>query len=499
MTMTLLPIIEMLAQGEVAESTTHVKVYEKSYKNYENVHLLMVKVGNEKYILATGTGLLYDELVGDQIVDRGKKCPLTHENRLVLNRYFDYTKPRAFGTKTATIGLGDRLGLASPGHIETVRKSKMKPILAQQSIRELNLTNRTMEDILDAAAFAVFQTGYEGGYGADGDHIKEESDIKDALSLGVSMITLDCSDQIDKTIEEATAEKIEAEYEGLPKRTRDYYQERYLNKTFQVNGLTLTFDRLSLMRNVLLYDEAIVFTTHVFKEYINKEERAIDFEISIDETETVTSPTAHFFVANELIDRGVQVNSLAPRFCGEFQKGIDYIGDIEQFEHELREHALISEHFGYKLSIHSGSDKFKVFPIIGKYTKGVLHIKTAGTNWLEAVRVIAKTNPLLYRDMHTFALENFEKALKYYHVTPDLASIKPLDKVTDSELPDYMNNDAARQLFHVTYGLILTDKNDQDQFTFKDQFYKTLYDHEEEYTAALMKHIGRHIDKLGLR
>src|SRR5690606_10742996 len=125
---------------------------------------------------------------------------------------------------------------------------------------------------------------------------------------------------------------------------------------------------------------------------------------------------------------------------GEFQKGIDYKGDVEQFERELSEHALIAEYFGYKLSIHSGSDKFKVFPIIAKYTKGVVHVKTAGTNWLEAVRVIAKMNPDLYRRMHAFALESLDEALKYYHITPDMDTIAPLDSVSDDNLANYMNN-----------------------------------------------------------
>src|SRR5699024_6234715 len=152
----------------------------------------------------------------------------------------------------------------------------------------------------------------------------------------------------------------------------------------------------------------------------------------------------------------------------------------------------------YKLSIHSGSDKFAVFPIIAKYTKGVLHVKTAGTNWLEAIRVIADTNPDLYRRMHVFALENFEEALKYYHVTPDLDGINPLDSVADDKLSEYMNDDAARQLFHVTYGLILTAKDSDGKDVFRDEFFQTLDEHEDEYRAALVKHIGRHVDTLGM-
>ncbi|WP_373895053.1 tagaturonate epimerase family protein [Virgibacillus natechei] len=494
----LLPVLDSLKQGEINTDNATVKIYESSFVKYDRVFLLMLKDKSSKWLLVAGNGILYDELNGTTLGKNGKVCPLSHENRLILNRYFDYTVPQAFGTEVATMGLGDRLGLASPGHIQTVKGRKVKPILAQQSIRELNLTGRTMNDILDAASFAVLQEGYKGGFGADGDHLKEESDIQHALSLGMSMLTLDCSDYIQNRIERASTEEIRDEYEKLPQEMKSHYNESYLNKTIDVNGVSISFDKNELMKNALIYGEAISYMVHVYKKYIRPETRDIDFEISIDETETITSPAEHFFVANELKLKGVEVTSLAPRFCGEFQKGIDYIGDIKRFEHELEEHALIADYLGYKLSIHSGSDKFKVFPIISKYTSGVFHIKTAGTNWLEAVRVIAKTNPDLYRRMHTFALEHFEETLKYYHVTPDLNSIAKLDSVKDNELENYMNNDAARQLFHVTYGLILTAKNNKGQFLFRDEFFEALNDKEEDYEEALINHIGRHIDTLSL-
>src|SRR5699024_7323989 len=283
---------------------------------------------------AAGEGESFHELDGEKIKSRAKVCPLTHENRLVLNRYFEYTIPMAFGSQIATIGLGDRLGLATPGHIDTVKGKKIKPILAQQSIRELTLSERTMVDMLDDVCFSVFQKGYKGGFGADGDHIKEESDIEYALSIGMSMITLDCSDYINNEVEEASDSEIEATYEKLPEAVQRYYTSEYLNRDFDINGLSLSFDKTSLMKNVLLYHEAIVYTTHVYEAYIQKENRPIDFEISIDETETVTSPLAHFFVANELKIKKVGVVSLAPRFYGEFQKAIDYIGEIDRFETE---------------------------------------------------------------------------------------------------------------------------------------------------------------------
>src|SRR5690625_1005907 len=138
----LIPIVETLAQGQVPASISDVKVYEKSYANVDQAHVLMVKSASDKFILVTGSGQLFDDLKGENINDTAKAAPLTHENRLVLNEYFDYTVPRAFGTKVATVGLGDRLGLASPGHIQTVKDRQIKPVLAQQSIRELTLSER---------------------------------------------------------------------------------------------------------------------------------------------------------------------------------------------------------------------------------------------------------------------------------------------------------------------------------------------------------------------
>ncbi len=181
---------------------------------------------------------------------------------------------------------------------------------------------------------------------------------------------------------------------------------------------------------------------------------------------------------------------------GEFQKGIDYIGDLDQFEKEFKIHADIAERFGYKLSIHSGSDKFSVFPIIGRYTGGRVHVKTAGTNWLEAVRVIAENDPSLYRDIHAYALEKFEEAKEFYHVTTDLSKLPELAQMSDQELGELLEINEVRQLLHITYGFILQDKKD-GRYIFRDKLYKFWDDHDKEYRRALEEHIGRHINKLG--
>jgi hypothetical protein len=250
---------------------------------------------------------------------------------------------------------------------------------------------------------------------------------------------------------------------------------------------------------VLTYLDAIKHTIDVYNAVIKNCGRHIDFEMSIDETLTSTSPASHYFVANELLEAQLHVASLAPRFCGEFQKGVDYRGDIKQFTEEFATHCEIARDLGYKISVHSGSDKFKVFPIIGELTKGNYHIKTAGTNWLEAVRVIAKNEPSLYREMHKYAISVLDEAKKYYHISADPKTIPNVDDLTDAELPELMNVDDSRQVLHITYGLILTAKNADGSSRFKDAIYDALDKYEDAYNEALYTHIGKHLEYLGIK
>ena len=488
--------IDLLQEDYFTENT--VKTYPKSYTTYEETAFVLFKKDAVKYLYVKGDSPLFNALEGEVIADAIKIAPCNHSNRLVLNDYFPHTKPQAFGNKITTMGVGDRLGLASPGHIEIMRQYEVKPVLAQQSIRELSLTERDINDVVDSAAYAVIQEGYTGGYGADGDHLKLEEDIQLALDSGMSMLTLDCSDYIRNEVTDFTDEELVEAYNVLDEDLRTIYEEKYLDKVFDVGDFHITFDKTALMYNVLLYQEALDYMVYIYHHYVLKAEQSIDFEISIDETVTVTKPESHFFVAKELISRDVEVNSLAPRFIGEFQKGVDYMGDEVEFEQDFVNHALIARYFDYKISIHSGSDKFSVFPIIAKHTEGLFHLKTAGTNWLEAVRVLANHDPELFRKMHAYAIEYFPVAQAYYHITPDVESIKPIDDVADADLPDYMEDRNARQVWHVTYGILLTAVDDGGNRLFKDDFFAMLDKYEDEYSATLVRHIGKHLSLLEL-
>lgn len=467
--------------------------YPSSYVEYGGGRFLLCKIAGTKKILATGKGDFFSRLHGSHISAAVKLCPLSHENRLILNQYLPFTSPSAFGRSTATFGAGDRLGLATPGHIRAFGNSRAKPVFAQQSKRELTLTARNYEKVLDDVCFAVFQEGYRGGFGADGDHLKKQEDIVDALNYGYTMITLDCSDIIGRGVESLSAGEAETAYARFPSEYRIRIENAYLSKGFPIDGEEYFFSRGELIRCALIYSKAVDFVREVYFDYLKKADHPVDFELSIDETESVTTAQGHLFVAMELGDNNIEVTSLAPRFVGEFQKGIDYIGSIDEFEIQLKQHAAIARHFGYKLSIHSGSDKFSVFPIIGKYTGGILHVKTSGTSWLEAIGTIAEKNPALYRKIHQKALEHFEESKVHYYVSGDPAKVGDLNIRKDGALIDYLRNNDSRQLLHITYGFVLGDPE------LKKELYETLEKNEDHYYERLASHIGRHLELINLK
>lgn len=462
--------------------------YTDSVNRHEGKTVFMTHTETGDKLVILGGSLGFE---GQPMEREGKDClvaELTHENALTMRHLFPFTKPKPGLEKGCSMGVGDRLGVATAGHLRVFKQyPQVFPVLAQQSIRELNLTERSYEDVLDCASFAVFKAGFKGGFGADGDHLKKPEEVAYALKCGYSMITLDSSEHIRGDVNGMNAQEVAAAYMA-----DQALEDLYLNKDFEIApGISLRFDRDAFRRAVLIYGSAIRFIGDIYTRFIAG--RAVDFEISIDETMTPTTPLEHYFVSSELTRRGIRFASLAPRFCGEFQKGIDYIGDLDQFDRELIIHDAIAKHFHYKLSVHSGSDKFRVFPSVGRVTGGEFHIKTAGTNWLEAVRLVARKDPAFYRRLHAFALDHFTEATKYYHVTTDLAKIPALDSLNDQALPGLMDMNDARQLLHITYGLILTDRKPDGSYTFRSELYKLLDTYAQDYEALLEKHIGRHL------
>lgn len=457
------------------------KIYEASLDEADGTTAAIVRTEKGKRLALMGrhAGDFFGEKNGGVVL-----CPFTEDNASALQALFPYTRPCSHAEHDFTIGLGDRLGLATPGHVEAVEGTGAFPVFAQQSIRELTLTGRSFQQVIADAAFGVFQKGYKSGYGADGDHLKTKEEIAYALECGCTMITLDCSAHIDIKAEAMSQAEVDSAYAQLPDGIRAHYEELYLDKILPIVG---TMSGEELHRIVLVFYKAIDHACGCYR-YISSIRNNVDFELSIDETRTVTTPAEHFVVANELALNKVRPVSVAPHFSGEFEKGIEYIGRVADFARDFEVHQQIADHFGYKLSVHSGSDKFSVFSTVGRITGGRVHIKTAGTNWLEAMAVVAEHDPSLYRRAHKYALENRGEAEKYYHVSTDPDTIPGIDLQSDLYLPEYLRLPASRQTIHIAYGLLLS------QNWFRDEFFRFMYEHEEEYYARLKAHIRKHID-----
>lgn len=412
-----------------------------------------------------------------------------HENAIILRKLFIFTVPTTVGTKNNSFGVGDRLGISSSGHLRVFRKTNIVPILAQQSLRELDLTNRTYSDVIDAASWAVFRSGYHNKWVADGDHLKYPDDIISALVQGCTMITADLSDHINHQFAERSETIILAEYDKIDNKYRERIEKEYLGKHEISETYVLNFTKDALAQIALVYKNGIEYAEILYKTCKSIKDE-FDFEISIDETEITTSGEAHYFVAKELLRKNIVFTSIAPRFIGEFQKGIDYIGDTAEFFICFSNHANIAAKLCYKLSVHSASDKFSIYPIIAKNLKSCFHIKTSGTSWLCALKVIAKLDPVFYREIHKYAFQVFPIAKAYYHVTPNLSNVCDINNFDNNNLSAIFENNNDRQVLHIAYGEMLKMP------AYKEKIFNILTTNIEEYWDELENHINTHIKLL---
>lgn len=421
-------------------------------------------------------------------------CPTSHANAARLRAVLPNAGPSPLAACETTFGTGDRLGLAGPGHLAAFRRYAAAPVLAQQSLRELTLTARTYEEVLDASTWSVLREGWRERWGADGDHLKTEEWVQRALAIGYTMITADVSDFIRGEWASRSDAQIMAQWQTLPEDARRGLEDRYLRSSVVLDdGAPVRFTPVELARTALVYGDAVEHAARLHRACLaEKGEGRFDFELSIDETATPTTPQAHVFMAREAARRGVAVASLAPRFVGEFQKGIDYLGDVREFEASFAVHAALCRALGHRISVHSGSDKFSVFPAIGRLSRGKFHVKTAGTSWLEALRVVAAADPVLFRELYAHGRRTYDSARKLYHVTPDLERLPEPAGLAAAGAAALLDDRDARRVLHITYGEMLGVPG------LKRRLFAALADSADAYAAALERHIGAHLAALGV-
>ncbi len=317
--------------------------------------------------------------------------------------------------------------------------------------------------------------------------------------MGFTFFTIDPSAHVDSAADTDDLATLRAKVKALPwaelEDTEAGLRQRYVGQSFVVEHLRVAFDEAVALRAAAKYGKAVSHVAKMSRHLVKAAgARPVELEVSVDETDTATTPAEHYWVASELRRLGVRWVSLAPRFVGRFEKGVDYIGDLAELEKDVAAQAAIARHFGpYKLSLHSGSDKFSVYPIAARLANGLVHLKTAGTSYLEALRTLAALDPAMFRAIYAFARERYDTDKATYHVSAELAKAPVAADVKEPELPGLLEHFHAREILHVTFGSVLKETNPDGSFRFKDRLFSLLRSNPDAYADNLERHFVKHL------
>lgn len=473
-------------------------IYPASITTGHRAIFFLQRQGLEKSLGVVSVAPLTVSLIGEVrevMVGAGRliyqRCQLTSSNASVMRGLFPYLSPTTLGRRKSA-GCGDRLGLATPGHLRAVRRSTLAPILAQQSIRENARTGRTPQQVMDEALWGVFEAGWRAGFGADADHLKSIADIDVCAAAGFTFYTIDPGEHVDNEADTASVQLLKEKTAALPWHDLETSWEATLTslggQQIDLGTFRVSLTEEEILRAAAKYGRVVAHTVKMYRHLEKvKRDQPFELEMSVDETETVTTLAEHIYIAHELRRLGVKWVSLAPRYVGDFEKGVDYIGNLADFEASFARHLAVAKTFGpYKLSLHSGSDKFSIYPIAARLAGDLVHLKTAGTSYLEALRAIATVNPSLFREIVVFARDRYQTDRASYHVSAQVAQMPVLEKMSDQRLPDLLEDFHAREILHVTFGSVLNHPG------FREPFFTTLRGNEEVYYQMLDRHFTRH-------
>ncbi|MBN2172505.1 MAG: hypothetical protein JW731_00130 [Bacteroidales bacterium] len=369
-----------------------------------------------------------------------------------------------------SFGVGDRFNHEGVAQLNALIKANSKGVevtpVWNKSNREHNIVHSEPSGTRLEANEAIKKMGWEGPYFVDADHINLTN--------------------VDRFIEHSDFFTLDvAIYIGNASPSEDVAAFKESCKIFGEKVSIPGIEEPIKITDVLLNEVACKFLAAIKEagkiyEHIKSVKGEGNFvtEVSMDEVESPQTPVDMFFILKMIADQGIPAQTIAPKFTGRFNKGVDYVGDIEQFTKEFEQDVLVIDfavkEFGLpedlKLSVHSGSDKFTIYPImaeiIKKYDKG-LHVKTAGTTWLEEVIGLAVSGDeglKVAKEIYTSALARKEELCAPY---ADVIDIDDNQLPSPEEVagwsgekfgntlrhipghPDYNSN--FRQLIHVGY------------------------------------------------
>ncbi len=369
-----------------------------------------------------------------------------------------------------SIGTGDRFGKQAGSQLKSVIKAKEAgreiAIIWNKSYREHAIIHTDPVSVRLAADSAVKALGWKGSYYVDADHIGLKT--VDLFMDSSDFFTLDVADFIGKKADKTNVDKFVKEnltYTGK------------INIPGMDNPLIITEE--SIRKIAERYLSAVKEAGRIYR-HIEEKKGKENFitEVSMDETDLPQTPEELLFILSAIAKEGIPAQTIAPKFTGRFNKGVDYVGDPEKFEREFNDDICVIawavDEFNLpknlKLSVHSGSDKFSIYPSIRKtirrHNAGV-HVKTAGTTWLEELIGLAESGSKglkIAKEVYSTALSRYEELAEPYAAVIDidkakLPSISEVNSWTGEQYTSALRhdqNDSAynmhlRQLLHVGY------------------------------------------------
>jgi hypothetical protein len=368
-----------------------------------------------------------------------------------------------------SFGIGDRFALQGKAQLQAMLEAAQMGLditpVWNKSYREHTIIVTKPEDVRAEADAAVKALGFKKAYFVDADHINLKN--VDLFLDSSDFFTLDVADYIGKTVPDKDIEAFVKKF------------SKYVGRIEIPNidtPVKVTADIRTIAGKVLL---AVKEAGKIYR-HIEKAKGKGNFitEVSMDETEQPQTPVEMLFILAAIADEGISVQTIAPKFTGRFNKGVDYVGDLAQFEKEFNEDlamiAFAVKEFGLpsnlKLSVHSGSDKFSLYKPINKALRKFnagLHLKTAGTTWLEEIIGLAASGGKgleLAKEIYSKAMGKIDELCEPYKTVIDIdrAKLPSVDVVQNWSSDDYVNalrhdqsceeyNPNLRQLLHVGY------------------------------------------------
>ncbi len=369
-----------------------------------------------------------------------------------------------------SFGTGDRFGHQGEAQLEAIKKAKKDgvdiAIVWNKSHREHTIVGTSQSDVRKEADNAVSCSGWPGSYYVDADHIGLSN--VDGYLGDSDFFTLDVADFIGEKADED-------ELEAFVNKYSEYCGQ--LSIDGMITPLEINIEKI---RNIAeKYLVAVNQAAEIYK-YIELKKGRDNFitEVSMDETAEPQTPEELLFIIAGLGDKGVPVQTIAPKFTGRFNKGVDYQGDVERFISEFNDNICVIQYSvsafnlpdNLKLSVHSGSDKFSIYPGIRQAIKqhnAGIHVKTAGTTWLEeliGLAVSGESSLELVKEIYARAYSRFDELCVPYSTVIDidrnlLPSPDEFRNWKGSQVALSIRHDAAcsdydaniRQLLHVGF------------------------------------------------